>query len=146
MAFKRLTLTPWVVMIKGRGLDPMKTKLIAAGALLAAFLIGVVTAGYIKPALGSASTTASLQPAPVATSRAVRAPAPYAVETPAGTVQEQPRVSRHRPWERQVLIVAGSAGAGAGIGALAGGKKGAGIGALSGGVAGLIYDLATRNK
>ena len=40
----------------------------------------------------------------------------------------------------------GSAGAGAAIGAVAGGKKGAAIGALSGGVAGLVYDLATRNK
>ena len=38
------------------------------------------------------------------------------------------------------------AGAGAGIGALVGGKKGAGIGAASGGIAGLIYDLSTRNK
>ena len=44
------------------------------------------------------------------------------------------------------MIVGGSAGAGAAIGALAGGGKGAGIGALSGGVAGLVYDLATKNK
>ena len=36
--------------------------------------------------------------------------------------------------------------AGAGIGAVAGGKKGAGIGAVTGGIAGLVYDLATRNK
>ena len=35
-------------------------------------------------------------------------------------------------------------GGGAGIGALAGGKKGAGVGAAGGGVGGLIYDLATR--
>jgi hypothetical protein len=44
------------------------------------------------------------------------------------------------------LIVAGGTGAGAAIGALAGGKKGAAVGALSGGVAGLVYDLATRKK
>jgi hypothetical protein len=42
--------------------------------------------------------------------------------------------------------VAGGAGAGAAIGALAGGGKGAGIGALSGGVAGLIYDRVTAHK
>jgi len=42
--------------------------------------------------------------------------------------------------------VAGSAGAGAAIGALAGGGKGAAIGAASGGVAGFIYDRMTHNK
>ncbi len=44
---------------------------------------------------------------------------------------------------KSVAIVAGSAGAGAAIGALAGGAKGAGIGAISGGTAGLIYDRMT---
>jgi hypothetical protein len=53
---------------------------------------------------------------------------------------------KKRSWEREVLIVGGSAGAGTAIGALAGGKKGAGVGAAAGGVGGLIYDLATRNK
>jgi len=42
--------------------------------------------------------------------------------------------------------VAGGAGAGAAIGALAGGGKGAGIGALTGGAAGFIYDRMTHNK
>ena len=53
---------------------------------------------------------------------------------------------KKRSLGREALIVGGSAGAGAAIGAVAGGKKGAGIGALSGGIAGLVYDLATRNK
>jgi hypothetical protein len=47
---------------------------------------------------------------------------------------------------REVLIVAGSAGAGAAIGAAAKGGKGAAVGALAGGIAGLAYDLATRNR
>jgi hypothetical protein len=45
-----------------------------------------------------------------------------------------------------MAIVAGSAGAGADIGALAGGGKGAAIGAASGGVAGFIYDRLTAHK
>jgi hypothetical protein len=42
--------------------------------------------------------------------------------------------------------VGGSAGVGAGIGALAGGGKGAGIGALAGGAGGFIYDRLTHRK
>jgi hypothetical protein len=62
-------------------------------------------------------------------------------------VQSQPTETRKkRSTKDEILIVAGSAGAGTAIGAVAGGKKGAAIGALSGGVAGLVYDLATRKK
>jgi len=68
-----------------------------------------------------------------------RRPAPTS-----STAQAEPK--KKRSLEKEVLIVGGSAGAGAAIGGLAGGGKGAGIGALSGGVAGLVYDLATRNK
>lgn len=46
---------------------------------------------------------------------------------------------------KSVAIVAGTAGAGAAIGALAGGGKAAGIGALAGGGAGFIYDRLTHN-
>jgi hypothetical protein len=58
----------------------------------------------------------------------------------------EPQPPKKRSWEKEALIIGGSAAGGAGIGALAGGKKGAAIGAASGGVAGLIYDLSTRNK
>jgi len=65
-----------------------------------------------------------------------------------GIVERRPAAPRPkgRSWEKEVLIIGGSAGAGTAIGALAGGKKGAGVGAAAGGVGGLIYDLATRNK
>lgn len=63
-------------------------------------------------------------------------------------VQARPAspVAKKRSWEKEVLIVGASAGAGTAIGALAGGKKGAAVGAAAGGVGGLIYDLMTRNK
>lgn len=51
-----------------------------------------------------------------------------------------------RSWQKELLIIGGSAGAGAAVGGLTGGKKGAGIGAAAGGVGGLIYDLATRKN
>jgi hypothetical protein len=58
----------------------------------------------------------------------------------------EPQHANKPSWEKDALIVGGSAGAGTAIGALAGGKKGAGVGAAAGGVGGLIYDLVTRNK
>ena len=67
--------------------------------------------------------------------------APAIVETRA-----EPAHANKRSWEKEALIIGGSAGAGTAIGAIAGGKKGAGIGAASGGVGGLIFDLITRDK
>ena len=54
--------------------------------------------------------------------------------------------SGNRSWQKEAIIIGGGTAAGAGIGALAGGKKGAAIGAISGGVAGLIYDMKTRKN
>jgi len=59
--------------------------------------------------------------------------------------QEPPHADK-RSWEKELLIIGGSAGAGTAIGAAVGGKKGAGIGAATGGIGGLIYDLMTKDK
>ena len=56
------------------------------------------------------------------------------------------RRTRDRPFSHSAAIVGGSAGAGAIIGAVAGGGKGAGIGALAGGGAGLVYDRLTHKR
>lgn len=69
------------------------------------------------------------------------------VTSPA-VVTRRPDVERRRKkrsWEKEALIIGGSAAGGAGIGALTAGKKGAAIGAAAGGIGGLIYDLTTRD-
>ncbi|PWT81187.1 MAG: hypothetical protein C5B57_10975 [Blastocatellia bacterium] len=58
----------------------------------------------------------------------------------------EPPHEHKRSWEKDALIIGGSAGAGTAIGAIAGGKKGAAVGATAGGIGGLIYDLTTRHK
>jgi hypothetical protein len=66
------------------------------------------------------------------------------------TTYSQPRavreVEQKRSWKKTALVIGGSAAGGAGIGALAGGKKGALIGAAVGGGAGTVYELLKRDK
>ena len=64
----------------------------------------------------------------------------------AARFQKVPKRGKTPSWQKDALIVGGSAGGGALIGAAAGGAKGAGVGAVAGGVGGLIYDLLSRNK
>jgi hypothetical protein len=96
------------------------------------------------PAYATRSTIRTIESQPL------QQPAPYYADRAsygARTSTGRRRVvTRERPLSHSVGIVAGGAGAGAAIGALAGGGKGAGIGALSGGAAGLIYDRLTHKK
>jgi hypothetical protein len=113
------------------------------------------TDGLMQPAMyngPAAPVTYSDQSAqPAAPARRVYRPKPSAAVSTQPAVArdasgEPVTVRRHRSTEKSVLIVAGSAGTGAAIGAIAGGGKGAGIGALAGGAAGFIYDRLTANK
>jgi hypothetical protein len=83
------------------------------------------------------------------------APAPVAVPAVVRErviVREEPRrerrttVRRKRPGAESALIIGGSTAAGAGVGAVLGGKKGAIVGAILGGVGGTVYDRTTRDR
>jgi hypothetical protein len=77
------------------------------------------------------------------------APAPrrVAASRPASTYSPAPRpvtqVERNsgRNWAKTAMVIGGSSAAGAGLGAIFGGKKGALIGAAIGGGAGTIYEV-----
>jgi hypothetical protein len=105
----------------------------------------------MQPAVYNGAAQYSDQPAPSTRPRARRAVAStyngstYSNRATVRDAYGEP-VRYHRSTEKSALIVAGSAGTGAAIGAIAGGGKGAAIGALSGGAAGFIYDRLTANK
>ena len=72
---------------------------------------------------------------------------PAAVARPAVVRSEAPvrqvvtETKPKRSWQKRAMVIGGSSGAGAGIGAIIGGKKGALIGAAIGGGAGTVYEM-----
>jgi hypothetical protein len=65
---------------------------------------------------------------------------PRATPAPASRIERAPR----RDWKKTAMVVGGTTAAGAGVGAIFGGKKGALIGAAIGGGAGTIYEVRKR--
>ena len=133
----------------------MTSKFLLPLALVSAFILGSSVNGPSTNAFeipGNDTPAVEAQPLapvrPVASTPARRAAVSRPVARTTNTVNEPVVVAekKKRSWQKEALIIGGSAGAGAAIGAVAGGKKGALIGAVSGGVAGTVYDLMTRNK
>jgi hypothetical protein len=80
------------------------------------------------------------EPAPVSRPAVVHEEAPAVAQPPAAVEDPAPT----RSWQKRAIVIGGSSGAGAGIGALIGGKKGALIGAAIGGGAGTIYEMRKK--
>lgn len=142
----------------------MRTRILITAAIVTAFAVGATVQGLIRHSFQANPSQAYAAQSPVQTSYSAPQPAqagsyaatgnyaqPAAAQSTAPTApaqaayQPQP-VHRHRSLRRQALIIGGSAAAGTAIGAVAGGGKGAAVGAMSGGVAGLVYDLFTKNR
>jgi len=112
-------------------------------------------AAYAGPAAVPVSYNGyGYSPAPIPETRLVQTGYAPAVMTrpvaPTRLVQpsrERVVVSRpKRSVKKSAVIIGSSAGVGAGVGALVGGKKGAGIGALVGGGGAALWDQITRRK
>jgi hypothetical protein len=96
---------------------------------------------YSAPGYGYGDAAPRAASHPMSDARPVRAsstaPAPRRTVT-------RVAVDRGRDWKKTAMIIGGTTAAGAGLGAIFGGKKGALIGAAIGGGAGTIYEVRKR--
>jgi hypothetical protein len=96
-----------------------------------------------------ATPVAAAQPASFDTTNFAQAPAVSRATPRRVSYQPEPVRTVHRPTRsvaKSALIIGSSAGAGAGLGALIGGKKGALIGAAAAGGGATLWDQITRHK
>jgi hypothetical protein len=98
-------------------------------------------AGYAAP-VGYYQQPAYMQP-DIVERPAVRTVAPRTTTRRVATRQVR-EVAPKRSWQKTALVIGGSTAAGAGVGAIAGGKKGALIGAAIGGGGATIFEAIKR--
>jgi hypothetical protein len=147
------------------GQQPLMRQVVVQGALVpqvecvAAALMVPTGVAPAAPAMLAGAPPAYATPA-YATSAPVQtygAPSPGPVRTVAIERPQARRVSSgdgvveyrrpaKRSWQKSAVIIGSAAGAGAGVGALAKGKKGALIGAAIGGGAATVWDQVTRRQ
>jgi hypothetical protein len=127
-----------VVRKSGSGAAPQVSVLCVDGPGTQSIAYAAQEAGSLTPAAHATAQVAALPavmyaPMPVA-QVAPRVQAPQASSAPVRRVERKPS------WQKRAIVIGGTAGAGAGIGALIGGKKGALIGAAIGGGGAAVVD------
>jgi hypothetical protein len=121
-----------------------------ARPMLASERVGYIDDAYANPYAGTvrqpmAYAVNDVRPVPAYQTYAPSAPRRVASTSRAQSVPVS-RVERvrGRDWKKTAMVIGGSTAAGAGLGAIFGGKKGALIGAALGGGAGTIYEVKKR--
>jgi hypothetical protein len=124
----------------------------SARPVFASDRVGLIEDGYgpysqyasASPRPGMAYPANSVRAIPV--SETYRAAEPGRVTTSRVTPVRSTRIDRApgRDWTKTAMVIGGSTAAGAGLGAIFGGKKGALIGAAMGGGASTIYEVRKR--
>jgi hypothetical protein len=117
--------------------------------MLASERVGYVDDGYGNPYAGTVRqpmgyTVNDVRAVPAYQTYASPAPRRVASASRPRPVSVSRVEARGRDWKKTAMVIGGSTAAGAGLGAIFGGKKGALIGAAIGGGAGTLFEVKNR--